>query len=80
MAPYYRYWVSAPIWVKIYVLGQELSSSLQHKLWFSIAVESSPYVTMKILVLNAGSSSQKSCLYEFKEEESLNQLISAPLF
>ena len=24
---------------------------------------------MKILVLNAGSSSQKSCLYEFKAEE-----------
>ena len=25
-------------------------------------------LTMKILVLNAGSSSQKSCLYEFKAE------------
>jgi acetate kinase len=32
------------------------------------AVESSCDVVMKILVLNAGSSSQKSCLYEFKAE------------
>jgi hypothetical protein len=32
------------------------------------ADESSCEVSMKILVLNAGSSSQKSCLYEFKAE------------
>jgi acetate kinase len=32
------------------------------------AVESSCDVVMKILVLNAGSTSQKSCLYEFKAE------------
>ena len=32
------------------------------------ADESSCDVAMKILVLNAGSSSQKSCLYEFKAE------------
>ena len=35
---------------------------------------------MKILVLNAGSSSQKSCLYEINENSALPDFAPAPLW